>query len=69
MSSVDEEDAQLRQSVYSALESRGVLNTVRAKLRSEVFQAIQDSDGGNSRNPNQFGEQAECRVLRSGLPT
>ena len=44
-STLDEEDAQLRQSVYSSLESKGVLNTVRAKLRSEVFQAIQESDG------------------------
>lgn len=45
MSSIIEEDSQLRQSVYTALESKGVLNSVRAKLRSEVFQAIQEADG------------------------
>ncbi|GMH90768.1 hypothetical protein TrST_g5474 [Triparma strigata] len=45
MSSIIEEDSQLRQSVYTALESKGVLNSVRAKLRGEVFQAIQEADG------------------------
>ncbi|GMH73631.1 hypothetical protein TrLO_g5732 [Triparma laevis f. longispina] len=45
MSSIIEEDSQLRKSVYTALESKGVLNSVRAKLRSEVFQAIQEADG------------------------
>ena len=55
MSSIIEEDSQLRQSVYTALESKGVLNSVRAKLRGEVFQAIQEADG---KVISPFGERA-----------
>ena len=44
MTSINQdEDQQLRAAVFSALDSKGVLNKIRAKLRAEVFEAIQDS--------------------------
>jgi len=44
--SLEEEDRLLKQSVISALETKGSLNSIRAKLRAEVFDVMQKEMGG-----------------------